>query len=86
MASGTPVISTSVRSGVPWVNRHGETGLVVAPGNVCALRGALETLLADPSQRARLGAAGTARVRGEFTLQTMADRFVALCAEVAGGS
>ena len=86
MASGTPVISTSVRSGVPWVNRHGETGLVVAPGNVCALRGALETLLADPSLRSRFGAAGTARVRSEFTLQTMADRFVTLCAEVAGGS
>jgi rhamnosyl/mannosyltransferase len=86
MASGTPVISTSVRSGVPWVNRHGETGLVVAPGDVCALRSALETLLSDRQQRSRLGAAGVERVRSEFTLNAMADRFVTLCHDVASAS
>ena len=86
MASGTPVISTSVRSGVPWVNRHGETGLVVAPGDPCALRTALETLLADEELRSRLGAAGVERVCAEFTLDSMADRFVALCSEVANAS
>ncbi len=83
MASGTPVISTSVRSGVPWVNRDGETGLVVAPGDICALRAALERLLADHELRSRLGAAGVERVRSEFTLSAMADRFVALCTEIA---
>src|SRR5258706_59040 len=41
MASGTPVISTSVASGVPWVNRHDETGLVVSPGDVQGLRTAI---------------------------------------------
>jgi len=86
MASGTPVISTSVRSGVPWVNRDGETGLVVAPGDACALRTALETLLSDAALRSRLGAAGVERVRAEFTLHAMADRFVALCTEVANAS
>ena len=86
MASGTPVISTSVRSGVPWVNRHGETGLVVAPGDVCGLRAALETMLSDASLRARFGAAGVERVRAEFTLQAMADRFASLCYEVASSS
>lgn len=83
MASGTPVISTSVRSGVPWVNRHGDTGIVVAPGDACALRTALETLLSDPPLRSRLGTAGVGRVRAEFTLSAMADRFVSLCVEVA---
>jgi len=86
MASGTPVISTSVRSGVPWVNRDGETGLVVAPGDICALRAALEGLLADHELRSRLGAAGVERVRSEFTLSAMADRFVALCTEIAAAS
>jgi rhamnosyl/mannosyltransferase len=86
MASGTPVISTSVRSGVPWVNRDGETGLVVAPGDACALRTALETLLSDAVLRSRLGAAGVERVGAEFTLRVMADRFVALCTEVANAS
>jgi glycosyltransferase involved in cell wall biosynthesis len=83
MASGTPVISTNVPSGVPWVNRHGETGLVVTPGDARALRGAIETLLADGSLRSRFGAAGMARVRSDFTLDRMADRFVALCEEIA---
>ena len=83
MASGTPVISTNVPSGVPWVNRHGETGLVVTPGDAPALRGAIETLLADASLRSRFGAAGMARVRSDFTLDRMADRFVALCEEMA---
>jgi len=83
MASGTPVISTNVPSGVPWVNRHGETGLVVTPGDAQALRGALETLLADAPLRSRLGAAGVERVRADFSLDRMADRFVALCHDVA---
>ena len=83
MASGTPVISTNVPSGVPWVNRHGETGLVVTPGDAGALRGAIDTLLADASLRFRFGAAGMARVRSNFTLDQMADRFVALCEQIA---
>ena len=83
MASGTPVISTRVASGVPWVNRDNETGLVVPPGDVVALRLALERLLADPSLRARFGAAGLARVRSEFSMPVMADRLVALCHAVA---
>jgi glycosyltransferase involved in cell wall biosynthesis len=86
MAAGKPVISTSVRSGVPWVNRHGETGLVVAPGDVGALRTAVETLLSDASLGCRFGRAGVQRVRAEFTLSAMADRFVSLCAEVAATS
>jgi rhamnosyl/mannosyltransferase len=85
MASGTPVISTNLDSGVPWVNQHGETGFVLTPGDVSALRGAIETLLADRSLRSRLGAAGIARVRENFTLDLMADRFVALCEEISRG-
>jgi glycosyltransferase involved in cell wall biosynthesis len=84
MATGTPVVSTSVASGVPWVNRNEETGLVVPPGDVPALRHALERLLADSMLRSRLGAAGVARVRSEFALAAMGDRLVALCEAVAG--
>ena len=84
MASAIPVVSTRVASGVPWVNKDEETGLVVAPGDAAALRHALERLLGDPSLRARLGAGGLARVRSEFTLTAMAERLVALCQTVAG--
>jgi glycosyltransferase involved in cell wall biosynthesis len=84
MASGLPVVSTRVATGVSWVNRDEETGLLVPPGDAGALRRALERLLADPSLRARLGAGGLARVRSEFTMPAMADRLVALCHSVAG--
>ncbi len=83
MASGKPVISTNIASGVPWVNRHGETGLVVPPRDPAALRNALETLLGDAPLRSRFGAAGLQRVHRDFTLDRMADRFVALCEEIA---
>ncbi len=44
MACGKPVISTSVKSGVSWVNQHGSTGLVVPPADVEALKEAIAYL------------------------------------------
>jgi rhamnosyl/mannosyltransferase len=85
MACGKPVVSTRVLSGVSWVNRHGGTGVVVEPGDVGSLRSALVRLLEDRPLRARLGSAGAVRVRQEFGLAQMADRFVALCEQVAAG-
>jgi glycosyltransferase involved in cell wall biosynthesis len=74
MACGRPVVSTRVRSGVPWVNRDGETGLVVEPGDAEALAGALNRLLHDAPLRFRMGEAGRARVARDFTLDAMASR------------
>ena len=82
MACSTPVISTRVTSGVPWVNQHEGTGLVVEPGDVAALRGALTALLSDPGARDRMGAAGRRRVEEEFTLRAMGERASALFEEV----
>lgn len=72
MTCGKPVVSTCVRSGVPWVNRDGETGLIVEPGDADALAGALNRLVHDAALRARMGEAGRARVEREFTLAAMA--------------
>jgi glycosyltransferase involved in cell wall biosynthesis len=74
MACGKPVVSTNVRSGVPWVNRDGETGLVVEPGDAKALAMAIERLANDENLRRRMGEAGRARVGREFTLSGMAAR------------
>ena len=82
MACGKPVVSTRVPSGVPWVNRHEETGLTVPPGDAGALAAALRRLTGDEGLRARLGAAGRARVQSEFTLERMADRTVAAYEDV----
>jgi rhamnosyl/mannosyltransferase len=78
MACGKPVISTDLATGVPWVNRHEETGLVVPPGDPGALREALDRLLGDEALRDRFGGAGRRRVTTEFTLDRMVERTVAL--------
>lgn len=85
MACARPVVSTRVASGVPWVNRDGETGLTVPPGDAGALGRAIAAILADPALGARLGAAGRARAATEFTMARMAERTVALYDAVARG-
>ncbi len=82
MARGKPVISTELGTGVSWVNQHGETGLVVPPGDVAALRAAIQELLADPAKRAALGAAGARRARSVFHVDRMIDSTLQLYAEV----
>lgn len=68
MAFGKPVVSTDIPgSGVPWVNRHEETGLVVPPGDAPALARALTGLLADAAWRDRLGRGGREAVAGRFS-------------------
>jgi rhamnosyl/mannosyltransferase len=74
MAAGKPVISTDVQSGVSWVNQDGRTGLVVKAGDAAALGAAIARLASDPDLRARLGAAGRARVDEEFTLERLRGR------------
>jgi glycosyltransferase involved in cell wall biosynthesis len=82
MTCGKPVVSTNVRSGVPWVNRHEETGIVVEPGDAEGLAAALRRLLNDAALRERMGAAGRARVLGDFTLEAMAASTAALYRDV----
>jgi glycosyltransferase involved in cell wall biosynthesis len=82
MTCGKPVVSTNVPSGVPWVNRHDETGIVVEPGDAEALADAVNCLLRDPTLRERMGKAGQSRVLRDFTLEAMASSTAALYREV----
>jgi rhamnosyl/mannosyltransferase len=83
MACGVPVISTQLPTGVPWVNR---TGLLVPPGDAVALRNAIDRLAADEGLARAIGAASEARVRAEFSLATMGDRLVDVCADLIDGA
>jgi rhamnosyl/mannosyltransferase len=74
MAAGTPVINTSIDSGVPHVSLDGITGLTVAPGDPDALAGALNHLLEDPALRHRLGQAGRQRALSLFHPQHVAEK------------
>jgi rhamnosyl/mannosyltransferase len=84
MACGKSVVSTNVPSGVPWVNRHGVSGLVVPAGDSGALREAISALATGEALRLQLGAGARARVEREFTAARMAERTVALYREVLG--
>ncbi len=62
MMCGRPVISTDLPTGVPWVNVNGLTGLVVAAGDVAALRTRFNGLSpTGPAQRQWARRPGSAR-------------------------
>jgi glycosyltransferase involved in cell wall biosynthesis len=67
MATELPVVTTPV-AGIPELVEHGTSGLLVAPGAADQLADALTTLIADPSLRTRMGAAGRERVLAAFEL------------------
>jgi len=73
MAAGRPVISTDLKSGVPYVNRHGETGLIVPANDSLALATGMKTLLDDEALSLSLGAAAQRRVLAEFHVDKVVD-------------
>ena len=81
MASGCPVVNTSIPSGVPSVSPNGVTGLTVPPANSEALAAAINGLLDDPARRRALGSAGRQRVAAQYTLEGMTERTVLLYSE-----
>lgn len=85
MACGKPVVTTELGTGTSWVNRHGETGLVVPPADPDALAEAIRALLADADARRRMGEAARRRVEEEFTLERMAAGVERTYAEVLEG-
>ncbi len=62
MAAQRPIVATAV-GGVTDAVVHGETGLLVPPGDDAAMAAAFATLLADPDHAHAMGRAGLARAR-----------------------
>jgi glycosyltransferase involved in cell wall biosynthesis len=58
-SQGLACVATEV-SGIPELVQSGETGLLVPPGEIEALAGALAALIADPARRAEFGRRGQA--------------------------
>ena len=73
MACGLPIVSCDLPTGVPEVNRHGETGLIVPPADPEALAAALRRLLDNPAERGAMGEAGRKRAQERYTIDKMAD-------------
>ena len=78
-------IATTV-SGIPELILDGETGRLVPEGDADVLARAMGLLIADPSARARLGAAGEARVRRHFEADRGIDEIARLLGAPAAGA
>jgi rhamnosyl/mannosyltransferase len=74
MACGLPVVSTNLPTGVPEINRHEETGLIVPPNDPTALASALERLFGDAPLRNRFADAARRRAFEHYTAARMADQ------------
>jgi glycosyltransferase involved in cell wall biosynthesis len=81
MASARPVVASD-DGGPREIVVHGETGLLVPPGDVAALASAMESLLADPALAQRLGAAGRARARERFGIDRTVTRLQEIWTEL----
>ncbi|QXG76002.1 glycosyltransferase family 4 protein [Modestobacter sp. L9-4] len=83
MVAGLPVVASDV-GGIPEVVRHGETGLLVPPGDVPALTAALDRLVADRELRARLAAGARERSR-DYSWPHLSTRVADVYRQVRGG-
>ncbi|MBZ8138311.1 sugar transferase [Rubrivivax gelatinosus] len=84
MATGLPVLATAV-GGNPELVVDGDTGLLVAAGDVDALAAGLVALASDRGRSAAMGAAGRERVQAQFSLQAMVDAYRSLYDRLLSG-
>jgi glycosyltransferase involved in cell wall biosynthesis len=80
MAWGRPVVASAV-GGLRDAVEDGVTGLLVPPGDVAALRAALERLLGDSALRGRLGAAAREQVKRGFSFDAAAAALASMYEE-----
>ena len=84
MASARPVICTELGTGTSYINRHGETGVVVPAKDSGVLADACNRLLADEPLRRQMGIRGRERVLAEFSADKMVERIVSLYRRLLG--
>ena len=71
MATGVPVIASDIAQIAEVVNRNGENGFLVRPGDLAATVAALRTITADPGRGRAVGSRGRGRVLADYTLERM---------------
>jgi glycosyltransferase involved in cell wall biosynthesis len=90
-ACGVPVVATNV-GGTAEIVEDGETGILIEPRNSRQIAEAVLHLLASPELARRMGRAGAARMRRQFSLETCVEAHArmydavlrrARCAELA---
>jgi len=83
-AAGTPVVSSRLKTGVPYANLDGVTGMTFSPRNAAALAGKLNALLGDDELRVRLGKQAQERALAEFNIPQMVQGVTAVYEEALG--
>jgi len=81
MASGVTPVVTAV-GGNPAIVRHGINGIVVSPGDVTAMAGAVTSLLNNDKLRDKYSANAMESVRRDYGLERMIDKYSAVYDEV----
>ncbi|HEV2592453.1 MAG TPA: glycosyltransferase [Gaiellaceae bacterium] len=81
MARGRAVVATAVGGHLDAIT-DGVDGVLVPPRDTAALRGALQRLIDDPAERARLGAAARATAIRQFSAGAATDALLAAYAAV----
>lgn len=76
-ACARPIIATDI-PGCREVVRPGETGILVAPGDVEGLARSIAAMAEDPARRAAMGAAARAMVEAEFAEDIIARETLAV--------
>lgn len=85
MSAGCPVVATEISgSGVPWVNKHGYSGLNVQPRSSRELARAIQEVCDDPMTHQRYRDNAKQRYRDMFTLSVMNDALVSCYDRVLG--
>ncbi|HUR62209.1 MAG TPA: glycosyltransferase family 4 protein [Candidatus Thermoplasmatota archaeon] len=76
-ACGRPVVASRV-GGIPDFVRHGDNGLLAAPGDAADLARRLNEILYRPGEARRMGQRGLERVRREHDWDQLADKTAAV--------
>lgn len=84
--AGKPLLCCEIGTGTTWVNRDGETGLVVPPADPAALARAMNALAGDDALCARLGRGAQARWQECFTPTAVGAAYRRLYDDVLTGS
>ena len=77
MACALPVVTTPVGA-IKTIVTHGETGLLVQPGNFEQLFEALDVMLSDKALAARLGQAAWQSVKNQYAVGNMTRQYLSL--------
>ncbi len=86
MACAKPLLACHLRSGVTYVCRSGDNGVLVQPADVPALSEGMGSLAASRTMRDELGNRGRLRARLEFSHDVMLDRHLNLFKTLMGSN